>query len=144
MKVTNVDKFRSVIESRRDELFNEHPDLSGALSGVLKLLDMQEVYEINNIEDLSNIKSSINLNEIIKVKLTDHGKDIYYKYHKDFYDRIGRDYNKDLDISPYPKIDEEGFTKFQLWEFMNIYGEHMNVGMDTVIKPLEIYFINDD
>jgi hypothetical protein len=60
----------------------------------------------------------VNLNEYIKVKLTDKGKEIYRNYYSD----IDDEYVPTLDV------DEEGFCKFQLWHFMRIFGEHFCMG----------------
>lgn len=62
----------------------------------------------------------VNINEYIKVKLTDKGKEIYRKYYHDIDDK----YVPTLDI------DEEDFCKFQLWEFMKIFGEHFRMCCD--------------
>ena len=60
----------------------------------------------------------VNLNEYIKVKLTDKGKEIYRNYYHD----IDDEYIPTLDV------DEEGYCKFQLWDFMRIFGEHFCMG----------------
>lgn len=81
-------------------------------------------------------KVRINLNEVIKVKLTDLGKDIYYHQFDELNRRRGR-----IVIEPFfPKEDAEGYTKFQLWEFMEIYGKHIGMAQPNVIKPLEIVY----
>lgn len=59
----------------------------------------------------------VNLNEHIKVKLTDKGKEIYRNYYHDIDDKF----------VPTLDVDEEGFCKFQLWEFMKIFGEHFRM-----------------
>ena len=86
---------------------------------------------------------SINLNDIIKVKLTPKGVDIFYHQH----DEINKWYKamKALPLEPHmPKIDAEGYTEFQLWHFMNIYGKHIEMGSKEVIKPLNIYLKDED
>ena len=67
----------------------------------------------------------INLNEFIKVKLTGLGKDIY-----------SHRYNGEL----FPKIDENGYTRFQLWDFIQLYGEHIGMAFPNVIEPIEIIY----
>lgn len=67
----------------------------------------------------------INLNEFIKVKLTDLGKDIYYHW-----------YN----INRFPEIDENGYTRFQLWDFIQLYGKHIGMAFPNVIEPIEIIY----
>ena len=85
----------------------------------------------------------LNLNSIIKVKLTDRGKDIYYHQFDDV--------NKECiarGIRPreprMPDVDSEGYTEFQLWHFMNMFGEYMVLGLPEVIKPLNIYIQDED
>ena len=56
----------------------------------------------------------VNLNENIKVKLTDKGKEIYRNYWHDIDD-------EDVSIL---EVDEEGYCEFQLWHFMKIFGKH--------------------
>jgi hypothetical protein len=41
-----------------------------------------------------------------------------------------------------PRIDKDGFSTFQLWDFINLYGKYFVLGMresDKVIKDLNIY-----
>ena len=72
---------------------------------------------------------TINLNDTVKVKLTDHGKDIYY-HQLDGIDGI----------EPHlPNVDKEGYTHIQLWYFMQLYGEHIGMFKENVIYPLEIH-----
>lgn len=76
----------------------------------------------------------INLNEPIKVKLTDWGKEIYYHQ----YDRINQIAGTEICKPKFPKEDENGYTEFQLWCFVELYGEHMGMTLPNVIEPLEI------
>ena len=77
----------------------------------------------------------INLNEQIKVKLTDYGRDIFYHRHDEFNKRFS------FLLPPhYPEVDENGYSTFQLWDFMNIYGEYINIGSRNVVQPLEIIY----
>jgi len=91
------------------------------------------------LEDLSSAQPEpirINLNEPIKVKLTGWGKEIYYHQ----YDRINRIAGREICKPKFPKEDENGYTKFQLWCFMELYGEHMGMTLPNVIEPLEIVY----
>ena len=78
----------------------------------------------------------INLNELIKVKLTDWGKEIYYHQ----YDRINQIVGREICKPKFPKEDENGYTEFQLWCFIELYGEYMGITMPNVIEPLEIVY----
>lgn len=78
----------------------------------------------------------INLNEPIKVKLTDWGKEIYYHQ----YDRTNQIAGRKICEPKFPKVDENGYTEFQLWCFIELYGEHMGMTLPNVIEPLEIVY----
>ena len=78
----------------------------------------------------------INLNESIKVKLTDWGREIYYHQ----YDSINRAAGREICKPKFPKEDENGYTEFQLWCFIELYGMHMGMTLPNVIDPLEIVY----
>ena len=78
----------------------------------------------------------INLNEPIKVKLTDWGKEIYYHQH----DRINQIAGREICKPMFPREDENGYTEFQLWCFIELYGMHMGMTLPNVIEPLEIVY----
>lgn len=79
-----------------------------------------------------------NLNNKIKVKLTEHGRSIL---EKDVTDTLGR--LKGFNISDYSlyRTDDEGYTEFQLWNFMSIFGPHFWNGCPKIIEHNEIIFI---
>ena len=72
----------------------------------------------------------INLNEIVKVKLTDCGKKIFYMHYS----------NSKIVLEK----DKEGYSEFQLWELMNIFGEYMGLGFKECFDPLEIIYSRRD
>lgn len=78
----------------------------------------------------------INLNEPVKVKLTDWGKEIYYHQ----YDRTNRIAGREICKPRFPREDENGYTEFQLWCFIELYGAHMGMTLPNVIEPLEIVY----
>lgn len=80
-----------------------------------------------------------NLNEMMKVKLNNKGKDIYY--HRN--DMLGEEF---LEKYPreYPDVDEEGYTVFQAWEFMNLYGSHLKNGGELPISSANIKILVND
>ena len=91
---------------------------------------------IGNLPSAQPEPIRINLNEPIKVKLTDWGKGIYYHQ----YDRTNRIAGREICKPKFPKEDENGYTEFQLWCFMKLYGEHMGMTLPNVIEPLEIVY----
>lgn len=87
---------------------------------------------------------SLNLNSIIKVKLTPKGTDIYYHQYDEFnkqHKLTGVSY-----LSPLmPKIDKDGYTEFSLWKFINLYGKYFQMGMrEYPIQDLRIYIEDQD
>ena len=78
----------------------------------------------------------LNLNDEIRVKLTERGKDIYYHQ----YDWFNTAFEIEVCKPSYPKVDEAGYTTFQLWRFMQLYGVHIGMGLPNVIEPLDIVF----
>ena len=87
-------------------------------------------------EELDDKTIRINLNEPVKVKLTDFGKEIYYHQ----YDELNKTYGREMLKPSFPSEDEDGYTRFQLWKFIQLYGEHIGMGAPNVIEPLEIVY----
>lgn len=81
-----------------------------------------------------------NINDFIKVKLTDLGTDIFYHQ----YDELNKFYGREMIKPHYPNVDKEGFTEFQLHEFMNLFGKYMVNGFDLVIENNSIYICEED
>lgn len=82
-----------------------------------------------------------NINDKIKVKLTEHGKTILRNEVADTMRKL-QNLNLPDDYFPYPE-DEDGYTEFQLWDFMNIFGSHFYMGGSQIIKNNEIIFIDE-
>lgn len=80
----------------------------------------------------------LNLNDHIKVKLNDLGKDIYYHQ----YDSLIEIMNSRgvRPISPsYPPVDKDGYSTMQLWYFIELYGPHIGMTKPNVTEDLFIY-----
>jgi len=71
-----------------------------------------------------------NLNLYIKVKLNDYGK----KIHRDYWEDIC----SDTHIPYYLEIDEEGYSEFQIHDFMNTFGEHAHTGAKPFLETYDI------
>lgn len=80
----------------------------------------------------------VNLNEIIKVKYTDYGRDIYYHRFDDLIDRGALCLK-----SSYPKVDADGYSEIQLWEFMQIFGPHIRMGMTEVVTEHNSIYLDE-
>ena len=80
--------------------------------------------------------AKINLNEMVKVKLTPLGAEIYYKQ----FDELNKECGREICKPEMPKIDKDGYTEFQLWHFMELYGQHIGMCKPNVIEPLNIMY----
>ena len=83
-----------------------------------------------------NETAKINLNDTIKVKLTPLGAEIYYKQ----FDELNKQYGREICKPQMPKIDKDGYTEFQLWNFIELYGQHIGMCKPNVIEPLDIVY----
>lgn len=82
-----------------------------------------------------------NTNDKIKVKLTEHGKAILEHEVADTMNML-KNLNFSSDYFPYPE-DEDGYTEFQLWKFMRIFGAYFYNGCTQIIENNEIIFIDE-
>ena len=86
---------------------------------------------------------TLNLNSIIKFRLNDRGRDIYYHQYDELNEMLIERGAKPI-VPTYPKEDENGFSSFQLWRFMNIYGPYMIMGAPEFWKDMNIYIEDDE
>ena len=77
----------------------------------------------------------LNINDRIKVKLTVRGERVHFDHYYQWLKNI-----RSLEDCM-PKPDKEGYTEYQLWEFANIFGEHLYNGAEQIIKDNEIIFV---
>jgi len=77
----------------------------------------------------------MNINEDVKVKLTESGKVKFREYLLDTY-------NADENVITLYKPDINGYTIFQLWDFMRIFGPHMYVGGEALFEENDVYIEN--
>lgn len=91
---------------------------------------------INSLTSAQQKPLRINLNEKIKVKLTTWGKEIYYHQ----YDTVNQIAGREICKPSFPEEDENGYTEFQLWGFIELYGTHMGMTLPNVIEPIEIVY----
>lgn len=84
------------------------------------------------------ILKKLNMNDCIRVKLTDHGKYIYYHRFDDAI-RRGLRFKRE-----YPKVDSNGFTTFQLWHFIELYGRYISITQPNVVEDISFYINPED
>lgn len=81
---------------------------------------------------------SININEWVKVKLTDFGMSILKQRHDELNHSIHEIGGKGFGEFD-PRLDEEGYRRFQMWSLIETFGPHMN---QTMQSPFEDNIIN--
>lgn len=71
-----------------------------------------------------------NINHYVKVKLTEKGIEILKEQHNDIqkYALLLPDFEE-------PQKDDDGYTKFQLWELMLKFGNHLYNGCEVPFHP---------
>lgn len=70
-----------------------------------------------------------NINDNVKVRLNSAGFDIHRKYWA-FYTGLSN-------YTP-PKIDDQGYSTFQLWDLMVVFGPHVYLGSNKLPFETEI------
>jgi len=78
-----------------------------------------------------------NINNSVKVKLTEKGRTIYYNRDVE----LNKFYGKEVIKPRLPKEDKDGYFQIQLWELMRLYGPHMFNGCE---QPFETEIILGD
>lgn len=71
-----------------------------------------------------------NVNESVRVKLTDHGRRIHFENWRAFrqqFPLVGGEYQP-------PKEDENGWSEWQLWVLMQTFGKHITMSKPNPFK----------
>lgn len=83
-----------------------------------------------------------NLNEIVKVKLTDHGHEILKQQHDELnvmiHARGGKGFGEYQ-----PKVDADGYTTFQLWSLMETFGPYIGMCKDEPFNINIKFVVNE-
>jgi hypothetical protein len=81
-----------------------------------------------------------NMNNRVKVKLTDKGKTIFSeldkKVDKHIVDIIGQNVYSS-------RISEKGYVVMQMWEFIEVFGQYMYLGVDLPVE-MDIILRSED
>ena len=103
--------------------------------------DLQYLAEkINKLSSLLEGQNFMaNINDKIKVKLTEHGKAILDKDVENILP-VMKTLISDKTYYPY-HVDRDGYIEFQLWNFMRIFGSHFWNGCPQILEHNEIIFI---
>lgn len=73
------------------------------------------------------------LNDRVRVKLTAEGRRHHRKFHDDNHTASGVTYRE-------PQTDSVGYSTFQLWELMQIFGSRMGIGKSSIFETAHIRF----
>jgi hypothetical protein len=84
------------------------------------------------------METPFNINNYIKVRLTDRGRAV----HRENYERLFHGHL--IEKYPYqpPAEDKDGWSKWQAWDFMASFGPYMGNGLNAPAET-EIKFITD-
>ena len=85
----------------------------------------------------------LNMNCRVKVKLTPLGADIFYHQFDEINKIIEKNGGKRLE-NMMPQIDKNGYTEFQLWQFIELYGEHIGMARPNVVSDISLYIDDED
>lgn len=72
-----------------------------------------------------------NINEHVKVKLTNYGRTVLAEEHALFWEKAG--HPKPPEYTP-PKEDREGWSKWQMWALMQAFGSHISLGGENCFE----------
>ena len=143
---------KQIVEYLHDinELFDENKELKQRIAELesknnqLTESILRKETKIHELESKETEKpTKINLNDRVKIKLTPLGVEIYYHQYDELNKQIKERGGKQLEPRM-PEIDKDGYTKFTLWNFMELYGEHIGMCKPNVIAPLYIELCQDE
>ena len=123
-KVEKLEIKLSNAEKTGDDYYNKCIDLTNQIEKLK-----------SELESKDNVQK-INLNETLKVKLTPLGAEIYYKQ----FDELNKQCLREICKPQMPRIDKDGYTEFQFWHFIELYGQHIGMCKQNVIEPLDIVY----
>ena len=156
MRVVKYDDVNVILDHcvlKMQNLFNKNKYLGSEgfhrLVVLLKEKLNEIVFEINNEHNESAKMKKINLNSFIYVKLTDYGRQVYIDYHENIISQATVDSYKKRYVEIAKRVLEEntnsnGYSEFQLHEFMNIFGSHMYTGSENVVENVSFYIKDSD
>lgn len=87
----------------------------------------------------------INFNQKVRVKLNQNGREIYFHRNDWLIESVLKTdgYCPSYLRREYPKEDSDGYSSFQLWELMNIYGKHLSM-TESPFEDMNILYDEED
>ena len=136
-----VEKLKCELEKTYNQLMEVEKETQEKIAELESELEVKDnLLKIKNGLCEDNGTAKINLNEIVKVKLTPLGAEIYYKQ----FDELNKQRGREICKPQMPRIDKDGYTEFQLWYFIELYGQHIGMCKPNVIEPLDIVYCGND
>lgn len=77
---------------------------------------------------------TFNLNDYVRVKMTDYGRQIHQVEHRELNATIRKHGGKGLPYNP-PDEDADGWSQWQLWRLMELFGPYIHMGCDNPFQP---------
>ena len=132
-----VEKLKCELEKTYNQLMEVEKESQERIAELESELEVKDnLLKIKNGLCEDNETAKINLNEMVKVKLTPLGAEIYYKQ----FDELNKECGREICKPQMPQIDKDGYTEFQLWNFIELYGQHIGMCKPNVIEPLDIVY----
>lgn len=75
------------------------------------------------------MKVQFNINNIVRVKLTDYGRSVHAADYVLFWASVN---HPNHPAYAAPKEDNNGWSEWQLWSLMQAFGKHINLGFGKV------------
>ena len=130
------------------EILEEHLNTMGAtIDDSLKtfVLFAMEEYAQEQVKNCSIpdvTKWAFNLNKNIRVKLLDKGYQRLADLHNEFIGRVPNWQKRDAEFYK-QQADQDGYTSFQAWTFMDYFGEVTTIGMHGYYRTEILIAAND-
>lgn len=122
--IINADD-KNIISQALIEMFNKYN-----LTNQFKVSNKIDEVRTRFLDNTTEKYVKTNLNLYIKVKLNEYGKQIHHDYWKD----ICRDANVQYKL----EVDDEGYSSFQIHEFMNLFGEYAHLGAKPFLETNDV------
>ena len=77
----------------------------------------------------------LNMNDYVKVRLTDRGRELMQKDHEEFLASIPLRAQQAIGPFKPPVADDDGYSRFQIWHLMQLFGPHISLGCVMPFDP---------
>ena len=106
---------------------NDGSMISDNISSLKRAIQSYSPYGGRSENDTIGIKMKFNINEFVKIRMTVLGHTVY-RQHRDEIAKNVLKYGIQPDIVDRHPEDASGWSRWQLWEVMAIFGRHLYMG----------------